>query len=283
MGDLDLPSKTSPESEGETGTETLAKPALNWKVVLFNDEEHTYDYVVEMLTSAASAIDAPELPPADWFAEPDRVPDIGAIEITDQGRIFGLLAPANVAHRGYPDRRITVPMGNVDYSRWACRQTICAGGARVATGPITMECGHAGLEAKTAAAADHYDNSCSIVASVAIGENRHGVWIAGALMPDLPAGRVARILACQLSGDWRPHRDRPGMREFVAALLVPVPGFPFAGARRSVTMTAASGITAAAVPVHYRPEPAPVSPAGPSSGQKITLADLQALVHGEDE
>jgi ATP-dependent Clp protease adaptor protein ClpS len=52
MSDLDLPGKTDPESEGETGTETLAKPALNWKVVLFNDEEHTYDYVVEMLTSA---------------------------------------------------------------------------------------------------------------------------------------------------------------------------------------------------------------------------------------
>ena len=52
MSDLELPGKTDPESEGETNTETLAKPALNWKVVLFNDEEHTYDYVVEMLTSA---------------------------------------------------------------------------------------------------------------------------------------------------------------------------------------------------------------------------------------
>jgi ATP-dependent Clp protease adaptor protein ClpS len=52
MSDLDLPGQGDPESEGETGTETLAKPALNWKVVLFNDEEHTYDYVVEMLTSA---------------------------------------------------------------------------------------------------------------------------------------------------------------------------------------------------------------------------------------
>ena len=42
--------KTSPSEKGEAETETLAKPALNWKVVLFNDEEHTYDYVVEMLT-----------------------------------------------------------------------------------------------------------------------------------------------------------------------------------------------------------------------------------------
>ena len=32
-------------------TETLAQSQLqkNWRVVLYNDEEHTYDYVVEML------------------------------------------------------------------------------------------------------------------------------------------------------------------------------------------------------------------------------------------
>lgn len=50
----DLPGKTSPSEQGESETETLAKPALNWKVVLFNDEEHTYDYVVEMLTQVCN-------------------------------------------------------------------------------------------------------------------------------------------------------------------------------------------------------------------------------------
>jgi ATP-dependent Clp protease adaptor protein ClpS len=38
------------QTEGETETETLTKSMLNHKVVLFNDEEHTYDYVVELLT-----------------------------------------------------------------------------------------------------------------------------------------------------------------------------------------------------------------------------------------
>ncbi len=46
------PNLGSPEDQGQSETETLTKPAANWKVVLFNDEEHTYDYVVEMLTSA---------------------------------------------------------------------------------------------------------------------------------------------------------------------------------------------------------------------------------------
>ncbi len=46
------PNLGSPQDQGQSETETLTKPAANWKVVLFNDEEHTYDYVVEMLTSA---------------------------------------------------------------------------------------------------------------------------------------------------------------------------------------------------------------------------------------
>lgn len=41
-----------PESGAETETETQARTSRACKVVLFNDEEHTYDYVVEMLGHA---------------------------------------------------------------------------------------------------------------------------------------------------------------------------------------------------------------------------------------
>jgi ATP-dependent Clp protease adaptor protein ClpS len=41
----------NPEGTGETETEVLPQTRAPFKVVLFNDEEHTYDYVVEMLTS----------------------------------------------------------------------------------------------------------------------------------------------------------------------------------------------------------------------------------------
>ena len=48
---MDFPSEEeSPEGESGTETGTLPKTAMPYKVVLFNDEEHTYDYVVEMLT-----------------------------------------------------------------------------------------------------------------------------------------------------------------------------------------------------------------------------------------
>lgn len=241
---------------------------------------------IEALAAAAWAITIPDRPPADWFSPPDDLPEIGAINVGDDGRLFGLLAPAGVAHRGYPDRRLTVPMGRVDYSRWMSRATICADGSRVATGVITMECGHPDLAASTAAAADHYDNSCAIVATATIGEGPAGVWIAGALLPDVAPARVARMLACQLSGDWRPHRERPGWREFVAALLVPVPGFPFAGARRSVRFAAATGLVAAAVPMTYHPDhpaaEAPVSPAPPTTPvETVDVYELARIVRGE--
>lgn len=185
---------------------------------------------LEPLVAASHIIEIPDLPPAEWFSEPGDMPPIGAIHVTNEGRFYGLVAPRDIAHRSFTDRRVTVPTGNVDYSRWMNRETIVAGGKRIATGPITMNCGHTSTDSRVSSqmSMDHYDNSCSIVATARIGENKHGVWIAGALLSDIVPEQVARILACQLSGDWRPHREKPGQREFTGALLVPVPGFPVA-------------------------------------------------------
>lgn len=186
----------------------------------------------EALTASAFNMTIPDLPPVEWFDEPVDEPDIGAITITDEGRIFGYLAPKHVAHRGYRDKRVEVPTGNVDYGIWMNRVTLADDGKggfqRLATGPITMNCGHAPSSSavKGAARREHYDNSCSVVATVRAGENSKGVWIAGAVLPDVSADQIRRMMTCQLSGDWGPHREQPGKRELAAALLVPVPGFP---------------------------------------------------------
>jgi hypothetical protein len=190
------------------------------------------DAVAMPLVASSFTMAIPDLPPAEWFDEPRDEPEIGAITVTDEGRFFGYLAPKNVAHRGIRDKRVTVPMGNVDYGMWMNRVTIADDGhggfARVATGPITMDCGHASASPRVVGAArrEHYDNSCSIVATVRVGENSRGVWIAGAVLPDVTPEQIRRMMACQLSGDWGPHREKPGKRELAGALLVPVPGFP---------------------------------------------------------
>ena len=205
---------------------------------------------LEPLVAASHIIQIPDTPPAEWFDEPADLPEVGAITVTDDGRIFGLLAPAGVAHRSFAER-ITVPTG-VDYSRWMNRQTITADGTRVTTGPLTMECGHASTDNRThaQAAIDHYDNSCAVVATVRIGESRRGTWVSGALLPGITPYQVARMLACQLSGDWRPHREEPGRREFCGALFVPVPGFPVA-ASASVRVTSGE-LVAASAPVSWQ-------------------------------
>lgn len=192
----------------------------------------------EIVTASAYTITIPDLPPVEWFREPEDEPEIGAITVTEDGRFYGYLAPKQVAHRGIRNKRVTVPTGNVDYGIWMNRATIVDDGrggfAKIATGPITMDCGHAPLGPKGSARREHYDNACSVVATACVGENSRGVWISGALIPGVNADQVARMMACQLSGDWGPHRERPGKRELAAALLVPVPGFPTA--QRSFTI-----------------------------------------------
>lgn len=202
------------------------------------------------LTAAAYVLTIPDVPPLEWFSEPTDVDIHGALTVTDEGRVYGYLAPAGVAHRSFSER-VTVPMGNVDYSLYMGRETITAGGGRVVTGALTMDCGHASTGYRDPSTAmDHYDNACSIVATVRIGENAKGVWVSGSLVPGLSANQVARIMACQLSGDWRPHRERGGWREFAGALLVPVPGFAMARAEASVRMEEGQ-LVASAVPVEF--------------------------------
>jgi hypothetical protein len=202
------------------------------------------------LVAAAHTITIPNLPKAEWFNEPTDVKLSGALTITDEGRIYGILAPGNTTHRSVKRK---VPRGNVDYSRFHKAETIVEGGGRVVTGVITAACGHAPTEnyGTLERRREHYDNSCSVLANVRIGESKQGyIYAAGALNPGADPRQVAQAFGCALSGDWQPHPDRPGVQEFIAAHLVPVPGFPMARTQASVVYQDGL-ITASAVPVEH--------------------------------
>lgn len=207
---------------------------------------------IEAIVAAATTIVIPDAPPRAWFNEPTDVTPTGALTVTPEGRIYGYVAPLGVRHRSFAGKEVTVPTRKVDYTRFMGGETIVDDGGRVSTGTITMNCGHASTSPTLTAsqAAEHYDNTCSMVATVRVGENRNGVWMAGALLPDVGPDEIRRIMASRLSGDWRAHLDKPGWREFVAALLVPVPGFPMA--RTAPSVTASEGVlVASSVPVHF--------------------------------
>lgn len=188
------------------------------------------------LTAAAHVLTIHDVPPSEWFNEPKDVPMHGALTVTDEGRVYGLLAPKNINHRSFPGQSVQVPSKNVDYSLFMGGETIVSGGGRIVTGVITMDCGHANIGYDSSASMDHYDNSCSAVANVRIGENAQGTWVAGSVVPWISPEQIVKMMSCRLSGDWRPHSQFRGMFEFCGALLVPVPGFPMARKESSVTV-----------------------------------------------
>jgi hypothetical protein len=220
------------------------------------------DYDVRVVTAAATptrrgyTIEIPEVPPIGFFREPTELPPIGAVWIEPNGHIFGLVGPSGVPHRAFRNKRITIPMGNVDYTRWMNRPTVVMGEdgelIKIRTGVITMNCGHLSPYASDDAEErmSHYDNSCSIAAVVRVGESRQhkAPWVAGAIMP-MSSEDFLRFSACQLSGDWPPHRERRGWKEFVAALAVPVPGFARSTNVAAVRVDDNSVVTASTVPI----------------------------------
>jgi hypothetical protein len=195
--------------------------------------------LVEAVTAAAHRISIPDLPPASWFDAPTDVEIPGAFCITDGGRIYGILAPLHTGHRAFAaaGRRLTVPHGNVDLSRWMGGEALTREGRLAGVGPITMDCGHASrFRSGHDVAPAHYENSCAVFAKARAGETPEGLtWVAGAVEPGITPAQLSRALVCRLSGDWQPHPDRPGWDELVAALLVPAPAF--AGVRTGPTVT----------------------------------------------
>jgi len=169
------------------------------------------------LVSAA----APVALPADAFADP-HLPGPTGLTVEPDGRIRGHLALWDTCHIGIDRMCVTPPHSAAQYAYFSTGQVLTDDGY-VPVGQITLDTGHADLSADPFAAKAHYDNTGTVVADVAVGEDEHGIWFAGMLRPDVDDAAVHRLLASGLSGDWRGIR---GNLELVAALAVNVPGFP---------------------------------------------------------
>lgn len=159
--------------------------------------------------------------PDEWFTNP-LLASPTPLTITDEGRIFGHLATWKTCHTGYQNQCVRPPISASAYAYFLTGESVLASGAHIPTGVITFNTGHPGLDADARGAIAHYDNTGTVAADVAIGEDEVGIWVAGAMRDTDPAFlRVIRGSA--LSGDWRPI---DGHLELVAALAVNTPGFP---------------------------------------------------------
>jgi hypothetical protein len=198
----------------------------------------------EAVTTAfiAAATETEEvLPPLEWFSDPG----FGGpqpLTIDDDGHIYGHAATFGVCHMGYPDQCVEAPRSERGYSHFRTGAIRTTGGV-VSVGQITMDTGHPPLHLSANDAIRHYDDTGTVVADVAAGEDAHGIWLNGMMRPGVGKDKWRALQAASISGDWRPLG---GKAEFVAALAVNVPGFPIP---RPELLVASAGTAMVAVGV----------------------------------
>jgi hypothetical protein len=164
----------------------------------------------------ASAI--PVAPPKDWFDDP-KLEEPTMITITPEGRIFGHVAAWNSCHIGYLNKCVSPPRSQNNYASFNSRPVTTEEGEDVLAGPLTFGIGHASLTASSRKAKEHYDNVNAQIGQIRVGEDAHGIWMAGAINPDVDDIKLRKLKSSAVSGDWR-GQDLQGV------LTVNIPGFP---------------------------------------------------------
>lgn len=177
-------------------------------------------------TVALTAGAYPVTPPSSWFDNP-KLNTLTPLTIDDHGRVFGHIAAWHTSHIGMAGG-VKPPRSRSDYAYYRTGVVKCDDGKMVNVGQITLTGGHAPINAGVAKAVQHYDDTASAIMDVAAGEDKHGIWVAGALRPDVTDSQLRAIRASAVSGDWRPIN---GKLELVAVCAVNAPGFPIPRAR----------------------------------------------------
>lgn len=184
----------------------------------------TYEEVDPLVGEyALTAASFPVNPPADWFTDPGLAGPT-PLTITADGRVYGHVAAWKTRHVGLPGN-ITPPRSRSGYAFFNKGALQTAEGNDVTVGQITLAGGHAPIYADASRAVEHYDNTRSAVADVHAGEDKHGIWVAGAVRPGVDDTRLRVLRASVPSGDWRPIN---GNLELVAVCQVNSGGFPIA-------------------------------------------------------
>lgn len=175
-----------------------------------------------LVRSHTTGVEPPRTPPGDWFQNPDLSVPTG-ITVSPDGRVYGHAALWGTCHIGQAGMCVTPPREDA-HPYFMTGSVLTADGAMASVGQITVGTGHADLSLGYRAASDHYDNTGWAVADVTVGNDSHGIWVAGAIRAGADPDRVHELRAAgQVSGDWR--RVGSALR-LVGLLAVNVPGFP---------------------------------------------------------
>lgn len=224
----------------------------------------------DSLTAAA----IPTAPPEAWFKDP-QLTGPTALVVEDDGRVYGHIAVWGTCHIGQVGKCVEPPTSPSNYAYFRTGALRTAEGTSVAVGHLTMGTGHAGPRDSANAAAEHYDNTGTVFADVAAGEDAYGIWVAGSLRPGISAEQVRVARSAPISGDWRTIR---GSLELVGALAVNVPGFPVPRPQGLLASGEVKSLQASGVVAHDDSAARASHPSnGPIGSNGLTLGDISYL------
>lgn len=224
----------------------------------------------DSLTAAA----IPTAPPEEWFKDP-ALTGPTALVVEDDGRVYGHIAAWGTCHIGQIGKCVEPPTSPSNYAYFRTGALQTAEGTSVAVGHLTMGTGHAGPRDSANAAAEHYDNTGTVFADVAAGEDAYGIWVAGSLRPGITAEQVRVARSAPISGDWRTIR---GSLELVGALAVNVPGFPVPRPQGLLASGEVRSLQASGVVAHDDSAARASHPSnGPLGANGLTLGDISYL------
>ena len=169
---------------------------------------------------------APVLPPRAWFERPD-LDRLTPITVSDTGRVFGHIAGWETCHVGLPGC-VTAPFSASGYAYFHVAEQPTAEGTVLPVGTLVAGPRHADPQLAFQAATQHYDDPAAAVARVVAGEDKHGIWVAGWMLPGATAEARQTFMSSPVSGDWR---RIGGSLELIAVCSVNAPGFPVPRAR----------------------------------------------------
>ncbi len=180
----------------------------------------------------------PLKPPGEWFSLPEA-PAATPLTFERSGKVYGHIALWGSCHTGFLNGAMSEcvqpPASKTDYQHFHLGALETQEGSDVRVGKITYATNHAPLSASARAAADHYDHTGSVGAFVRARNGQHGIWVSGAVRSDITPEGFRDLRANPPSGDWRSLNHN---LELVAALSVPVPGFPIPKAELALAASA---------------------------------------------
>jgi len=187
------------------------------------------------------AMDFPIRPPRDWFDIPEPS-EPTPLTFEKNGRVYGHLALWGSCHTGFLNGAVAEcvqpPPSKADYQHFHLG-TLETSDGDVRVGKLTYATGHAPLSASARVAADHYDNTGSVGAFLRARNGSVGIWVSGAVRSDITESGFRDLRVNPPSGDWRSLNRN---LELVAALSVPVPGFPVPRAEVALAASAAGDV-----------------------------------------